>query len=145
MIKSKSEFINSLERFVIAQNPCYSQVIQELKNEQKRSHWMWFVFPQISGLGHSEYAQYYGLNGLADARAFLEHPILGKRYEECLQLLDKAQASAEDIFGPVDAKKLQSSLTIFLEVESESPLLNGLLNKFFNGVTDDATYSLLQR
>lgn len=131
MINRKQELENSLERFVIAQNTCYEQVIQELRNEQKRSHWMWFIFPQLKGLGHSEYSQYYGINDLNEAKAYLNHPVLGRRYEECLQLLEMAKSDPEEILGEIDAKKLKSSLSLFFTAEPESPLIASLLARFF--------------
>jgi uncharacterized protein (DUF1810 family) len=144
MINHKLEFQDSLERFVIAQDACYAAVIQELRDEQKRSHWMWFIFPQLAGLGHSEYAKYYGLKDIEEGKRYLQHPILGHRYQECLQLLEVAKSSADGILGKIDAKKLQSSLTIFLEAEPDSPLLNSVLDKFFSGAKDQATLTLCE-
>ena len=144
MINRKQELAHSLERFVIAQKPCYEQVVEELHHEQKRSHWMWFIFPQIKGLGHSEYAQYYGIYDLDEAKAYLSHPVLGLRYEECLQLLETAKSDAEQILGDIDAKKLKSSLTLFLAAEPESPLIASLLEKFFLGKKDPDTTNLIR-
>ena len=143
MINYKNEYEHSLERFVIAQNGCFDQVIKELRNEQKKTHWIWFIFPQLKGLGHSEYAHYYGVNGVEEAKLYLEHPILGPRLETCLQILEVAKSSAKEIFGDIDAKKFQSSLTLFLEVEPESPLLNSLLIKFYSGKKDQNSKDLL--
>lgn len=143
MINCKNEYEYSLERFVIAQKACFDRVIFELKNEQKKTHWMWFIFPQLKGLGHSEFAQYYGISGLEEAKLYLHHPLLGPRLEACLQLLDVAKSNAPEIFGDGDAKKLQSSLTLFLEAEYDSPLLQTLLDKFYLGKKDQNTLSLL--
>lgn len=144
MINRKVELKDSLERFVIAQNTCYDQVVDELRHEQKKSHWMWFIFPQLKGLGQSEYAQYYGISSIEEAKAYLNHPILGLRYEECLQLLETPKSNAEHILGAIDAKKLKSSLTLFLYAEPESPLMINLLDQFFLGIKDEETIRLVR-
>ena len=143
MINNKNEYEHSLERFVIAQNACFDRVILELKNEQKKTHWMWFIFPQLKGLGHSEFAQYYGIDGLEEARLYIDHPLLGSRLEACCHLLEVAKSSAKEIFGEIDSKKLQSSLTLFLEVEPDSPLLKMLLSKFYFGKKDQNSIDIL--
>jgi uncharacterized protein (DUF1810 family) len=131
MIKDKARLENSLERFIVAQDQCYGQALQELLEEQKQTHWMWFIFPQAAGLGHSEHSKYYAIKDDEEAKAYLAHPILGERYEECMQVLAGCKSSATHIFGEVDAMKLKSSLTLFLKAEPESPLLKQVFNKYF--------------
>ena len=131
MIRDKARLESSLERFVVAQDQCYSQVLEELLDEQKQTHWMWFVFPQGRGLGHSEYSEYYAIKDDDEAKAYLAHPVLGMRYEECMQILAHCKSSAIHIFGQIDAMKLRSSLALFLKAEPESPLLNEVFNKYF--------------
>lgn len=131
MIKDKARLENSLERFIVAQDQCYGQVLQELLDEQKRTHWMWFIFPQAAGLGHSEHSKYYAIKDDEEAKAYLAHPKLGVRYEECMQVLAGCKSSATHIFGEVDTMKLKSSLTLFLKAQPESPLLIKVFNKYF--------------
>ncbi|MDB6452944.1 DUF1810 domain-containing protein [Falsirhodobacter sp. 20TX0035] len=104
----------TLERFVEAQDRIWPEPVQELRGGRKRSHWMWFVFPQLRGLGRSDMAQFYGLNGLGEAQAYLEHPILRARLDEATAaMLTQAGARPEDVLGATDALKLRSSATIF--------------------------------
>ncbi|QWE19484.1 DUF1810 domain-containing protein [Polynucleobacter corsicus] len=131
MIKDKARLENSLERFIVAQDQCYGQVLEELMEEQKKTHWMWFIFPQAVGLGHSEHSKYYAIKDVEEAKAYLAHPTLGVRYEECMQVLAGCKSSAAHIFGEVDAMKLKSSLTLFLKAQPESPLLIKVFNKYF--------------
>jgi uncharacterized protein (DUF1810 family) len=134
-----------LQRFVDAQDAggTYTRAVQELRAGRKVSHWMWFVFPQIAGLGHSNISREYAISGQAEARAYLAHPILGPRLVECAQILTtKPGSSAADIFGPVDAMKLQSSMTLFASVaEPEEGAFREVLDQFFGGVQDEATTS----
>ena len=103
-----------LERFVHAQEHSYERALSEIKGGQKRSHWMWYIFPQLEGLGHSAMSQRYSIGSLAEAEMYLKHPILGPRLITCLEaLLNLENRSAEDIFGFLDAKKLRSSVTLF--------------------------------
>jgi uncharacterized protein (DUF1810 family) len=136
-----------LQRFVDAQDAggTYARAVQELGAGRKVSHWMWFVFPQIAGLGHSSISREYAISGPAEARAYLAHPILGRRLVECAQILaTKAGSSAAEIFGPVDAMKLRSSMTLFASVAGpEEAIFRGVLEQFFDGVQDDATTSRL--
>jgi uncharacterized protein (DUF1810 family) len=129
-----------LGRFVEAQAPVYPQVIAELRAGRKRSHWMWFVFPQLRGLGRSWRSEYYGLADLAEAITFLRHPLLGGRYRECVQaLLAQESDSAAAILGPVDALKLRSSLSLFAAAaraaarSDEAELFEAALLRFFAG------------
>ena len=136
----------NLQRFVDAQNSAIDRVIAELRAGSKQSHWMWFVFPQIDGLGHSPTAKFYAIRSLDEARAYLEHPLLGSRLRQCLAALQRwaGRRSAEQILGPVDAIKLKSSLTLFAEIEPDSMFDKALLN-FFGGDRDEHSLALLQR
>ena len=133
-----------LERFVAAQAGSYKQALAELKRGRKRSHWMWFVFPQRAGLGRSETARFYALASAEEARAYLAHPVLGVRYRECCQALMNVRGkSARDIFGTPDDMKFCSSLTLFAEAAPDEVLLYNLLEKYFDGDADEATLELL--
>ena len=134
-----------LERFVAAQDRggTYQRALAELRAGDKESHWMWFIFPQIAGLGRSLTAQEYAISSAAEARAYLAHPVLGPRLAECAAaLLSVAGKSAADILGPVDAMKLRSSVTLFQAVAERRErwaVLGEVLERFFGGVPDDAT------
>lgn len=145
IIENKIPNQNSLERFISAQNTCYEQVVFELGQGKKTSHWIWYVFPQLAGLGFSEYSVYYGIKGLSEAKAYWAHPVLRERYEECLHLVLGANKLVEQVFGKTDAQKLQSSITLFLEVEPESPLLNDALEQLYFGERDMRTVGLLEQ
>ena len=135
-----------LERFVIAQGPDLDGVLGELRRGRKTSHWMWFVFPQLRGLGRSEMARIYGLASLDEARAYLAHPVLGPRLRACLDaVLSVPGRSAEEILGPVDAMKLRSCLTLFGRADPAEPRVQAALERFFGGVPDAATDDLLGR
>lgn len=134
-----------LERFIDAQEPVYPQVLAELRRGEKRSHWMWFIFPQYAGLGRSETAQYYAIQSLDEARAYLAHPLLGTRLRECVAiLLELQERTAEEIFGYPDVLKLHSSLTLF-ELASDDDLFIRVLDKYYGGERDPATLRLLDR
>ena len=137
---SKSQ---SLERFMTAQNSCYEQVIGELSIGKKTSHWIWYIFPQIAGLGFSEYSIYFGINNLKEAKAYWSNELLRSRYEQCLQLILDSSKSSVDILGSIDAKKLQSSITLFLEVDGNSEILNNALEILYFGCRDRATENIL--
>jgi uncharacterized protein (DUF1810 family) len=133
-----------LARFVEAQEGVLQSAMAELRNGHKRSHWMWFVFPQIAGLGRSPMAREYAISGLAEARAYLAHPELGPRLRAAAQiLLDVPQASAEEIFGGIDAIKLRSSMTLFHAVAPDDPVFGEVLARYFGGEADAATERLL--
>ncbi|NYT40985.1 DUF1810 domain-containing protein [Sphingomonas sp. R-74633] len=135
---------DSLERFVEAQAPVYAAALAEIRRGAKRSHWMWFVFPQLAGLGRSETARFFGVRSIEEARAYLAHPLLGKRYFECVAALqDLVTSDSVAVFGEVDAVKLRSSLTLFEAVEP-SPLLAAALDRWFAGARDMATLALLE-
>lgn len=124
----------NLERFVAAQEPVFDTALAELKAARKRSHWMWFVFPQLRGLGRSETAAFYGLAGLEDAAAYLAHPVLGPRLVEATGLmLAHAGTPPEAILGPVDALKLRSSMTLFAAVPGAPEVFAQALGAFYDG------------
>jgi uncharacterized protein (DUF1810 family) len=130
-----------LERFVQAQDRgTYEQALSELRAGAKRNHWMWFVFPQVAGLGRSATAQQYAISGLPEAQAYLDHPVLGPRLVECAQaLLELDTADAVRVFGPVDAVKLRSSMTLFERAEPEAAVFGRVLDRFFGGERDPET------
>lgn len=134
-----------LQRFVDAQEGLFDAALAELEAGRKQSHWMWFIFPQLVGLGRSPTAQFYAIRSLHEARAFLAHPILGGRYRRSVQALTRwaGTRTAVEILGEVDALKLRSSLTLF-EAASGDPLLEQALEAFFEG-PDGATLQILQR
>ena len=133
-----------LDRFVQAQQPVFARVREELQEGRKRSHWMWFVFPQLRGLGHSATARHYGLAGLAEAEAYLAHPILGARLLACTGLVNALAArSAHDIFGSPDDLKFHSSMTLFARARPEAPAFGEALDKYFGSVPDPLTVAKL--
>lgn len=133
-----------LERFVAAQDASPS-FLDELRGGRKTSHWMWFVFPQIAGLGHSAMAQRYAIASLEEARAYLAHPVLGARLRECVEvLLSLGTRDPVAIFGSIDAMKLRSSLTLFLRAAPDDPLFQRALDRFYGGVADAATDARLR-
>lgn len=136
---------DSLERFVEAQAPVYATALGEIRRGAKRTHWMWFIFPQLAGLGRSETARFFGIRSLDEARAYLAHPVLGARLRECvgaLQDLTDASTNADAVFGEVDAMKLRSSLTLFVEAGA-GPLFTAALDRWFGGEPDPETLPLL--
>jgi uncharacterized protein (DUF1810 family) len=135
-----------LERFVAAQQSIYQQVVDELSAGRKRSHWMWFIFPQLAGLGFSAMAQHYAISGLAEARAYLAHPVLGPRLRECSALVLAVQgATVHGIFGSPDNMKFHSSMTLFAQAAPDETLFRDCLDKYFGGVPDQATLDLLNK
>jgi uncharacterized protein (DUF1810 family) len=133
----------NLTRFVRAQDPVYARVVAELGAGRKASHWMWFVFPQLAGLGHSPTARLYAITSLDEARAYLAHPVLGARLRECADLLLALPgSSAPAVFGGVDAMKLRSSMTLFGQAGSE-PVFAEVLAKYYDGEPDAETLRLL--
>ncbi len=134
----------SLERFVQAQARDYAQALAELRAGHKRTHWIWYVLPQLRGLGRSSTAQLYGLADRAEARAYAAHPLLGPRLVQCVQaLLAHPQRTAQQMLGEVDAMKLRSCLTLFAEVAPQQPEFAQALQVFFEGRPDPATLQLL--
>jgi uncharacterized protein (DUF1810 family) len=133
-----------LERFVAAQAPVYVRVLEELRAGRKTSHWMWFVFPQLRGLGMSGMAHYYGLDGRAEAAAYLDHPLLGVRIRECAGIVSGLEGvSARDVFGMPDTLKFRSSMTIFDLVAEADSVFAAALDKYFDGERDPRTLALL--
>ena len=135
-----------LERFVEAQDRggAYGLAVAELRSGRKRGHWMWFVFPQISGLGQSPMSRRYAIASLEEARAYFEHPLLGPRLTECARIISELDVgSAEEIFGGIDAIKLRSSLTLFARANPGDALFPAVLNQYFGGQADPATDRLL--
>ena len=135
---------NDLQRFVDAQNPVYDKVRAELREGRKRSHWMWFIFPQIMGLGSSPLARRFAISSLSEATAFLEHPILGPRLAECTRLLNRVEGHPiEQIFGSPDDLKFRSSMTLFAHATPDNRVFLDALQKYFKGEFDPATLSRL--
>src|SRR3954465_14420817 len=135
----------NLQRFVDAQATIYPQVIAELKAGRKQSHWMWFIFPQIAGLGHSAMAQRYAIQSLDEAQAYLAHPLLGARLRECCKAVLAVEGkSAHKIFGSPDDLKFCSSLTLFAQAAPDEALFRNLLEKYFGGEDDPLTLQKLR-
>lgn len=135
-----------LQRFLDAQAPVWEAVIEELRSGRKETHWMWFVFPQIAGLGTSRMSQKYAVVGKAEAQAYAMHPVLGARLRHCFELvLAHRNRTAESILGAIDAKKLQSCATLFRACDGRNPLFDEALKVFYNGEPDQATLSLLAK
>lgn len=136
--------IQDLQRFVEAQDRVYESVCNELALGEKTSHWMWFIFPQLKGLGRSPIAKHYGIDSAAEALDFWQHPILGKRLKECTQLvLAQRSMTAHDIFGSPDDLKFKSCMTLFAQVAPEEPVFKQALARFFGGNLDESTLKLL--
>jgi uncharacterized protein (DUF1810 family) len=133
-----------LDRFVRAQDPVLDQVRRELGEGRKRSHWMWFVFPQLRGLGRSATAQRYGIGSLDEARAYLAHPVLGPRLVECTGLVNRVEGrSAYEIFGSPDDLKFRSSMTLFASADPEALAFRMALGKHFGGALEALTVEKL--
>lgn len=134
-----------INRFIRAQENIYPQVVNELQNGKKTSHWMWFIFPQIEGLGFSSTSKYYSIKTIAEAKEYVMHPVLGKRLLECSTILLKIEGkSAESIFGYPDNLKLQSSMTLFSFTSPESTVFLNVLNKYFKNKKDQKTLDILK-
>jgi uncharacterized protein (DUF1810 family) len=135
---------HNLQRFVAAQAPIYEQVCTELQEGRKRSHWMWFIFPQIEGLGHSELARRFAISDLDEAEAYLKHPILGPRLRECARLVNLVEGRSIDrILGYPDDLKFRSSMTLFAQATPDKQVFNEALWKYFGGEPDQATLARL--
>ena len=133
-----------LERFLDARADVYETALEELRGGAKTGHWMWFIFPQIAGLGRSEVSRYYAIGSLDEARAYLAHPVLGPRLRECARTLLAVEGrSAERILGGIDALKLRSSMTLFLRASPAEPVFRQVLERYYGGRTDEATDALL--
>ena len=137
---------NTLTRFIEAQQNVYPQVLKELRNGKKTSHWMWFIFPQIQGLGHSSTAKYYSIKTIEEAKEYLAHPVLGKRLLECSNIiLEIKNKIADEIFGYPDNLKLKSSMSLFNYVRNDQKAFADVLKKYFSGKEDEQTLSILQK
>ncbi|WP_375428391.1 DUF1810 domain-containing protein [uncultured Sphingomonas sp.] len=133
-----------LERFVAAQEGAYARALAELGRGRKARHWMWFIFPQVAGLGSSDMSRRYAIRSLDEAQAYLAHPLLGARYRECVAVLqDLVGTTAEAVFGSVDAAKLRSSLTLFSKAAPRDPLFAAALQRWFGGKRDGRTADIL--
>ena len=136
---------NELERFVTEQNRDYETVLVELRRGRKTSHWIWFIFPQIAGLGRSAMSQHFAIGSLDEARAYLAHPVLGARLRECVGLLLAVEGrSADVIFGPLDAMKVRSSMTLFDRAAPDDPVFRAVIDRFYDGVEDPVTDALIE-
>jgi uncharacterized protein (DUF1810 family) len=134
-----------LQRFVTAQEAIYTTVLHELRGGEKRSHWMWYIFPQIGGLGHSVMAKKYAITSHEEAKAYLQHPVLGSRLRECTGLVvNLTGRSAEEIFAYPDNLKFRSSMTLFSEAITEDSIFHKALLKYFEGMPDPLTLYLLK-
>ena len=137
--------INSLDRFIEAQEQMYAVALEEIRNGEKRSHWMWYILPQIRGLGMSSMAHTYGIAGLEEAKAYIAHPLLSARLIEISDvLLTLEKKNPEDIFGYVYAMKLRSSMTLFSLVSENNSVFHKLLQKYYSAEPDSMTLSLVK-
>jgi uncharacterized protein (DUF1810 family) len=136
----------SLQRFIDAQEGAYPSALAEIRNGKKRSHWMWFIFPQIKGLGFSSTSQFYAIKDKAEAQAYVDHPVLGSRLVQISEeLLTLPSQNATSIFGSPDDMKLKSSMTLFGDLPNPKPVFQQVLDKFFAGTPDFKTLSILER
>lgn len=134
-----------LSRFTSAQESIYDSVLAELRNGRKRTHWMWYIFPQIDGLAHSTTSKYYAIKSIEEARQYLNHPVLGKRLLECAEAVFAIEGkSISEIFGYPDNLKLKSSMTLFAYVADQCSVFARILDKYFNGEQDALTLQLLE-
>jgi len=139
-----SDSTDRLDRFINAQNESLEEIIRELKNGEKLTHWMWYVFPQIAGLGQSATAKFYEIQDPSEAQAYLDHPILGKRLLECTKIVISLRGkSALAIFGDVDAMKFRSSMTLFMSVAGSDSVFQEAIEKYFEGEPDRKTLDIL--
>ncbi len=136
---------NRFDRFLTAQDPVYEGALAELRSGRKTGHWMWFIFPQLVGLGHSEMSRLYAISDLDEAKAYLAHPVLGARLKECAEaLLANDDRTAEEILGSIDAVKLRSCMTLFHRAAPDEAVFAEILQRFYSGVEDDTTSSRLK-
>jgi uncharacterized protein (DUF1810 family) len=135
----------NLQRFIDAQTSVYDEVLQELGQGQKSSHWIWFIFPQIHGLGHSYMSRKFAVSSLQEAEAYILHPILGPRLRECTRLvLDVEGKTIQQILGPPDDLKFRSSITLFARATAENKIFEDALQKYFEGIGDNQTIEMLR-
>lgn len=137
--------INSLNRFLEAQEEMYATALQEIKHGEKESHWMWYIFPQLRGLGRSDMAYIYGINGIEEAKAYLEHPVLSARLIEISEaLLEHPDEIIEDLIGDLDVVKLQSSMTLFASISEADSVFYKVLDCFYDGEVDSVTLNYIK-
>lgn len=136
----------TLDRFIAAQQTTFTQALEELRAGEKRSHWMWFIFPQIKGLGRSSTARYYAISGIDEAKAYLAHPVLGPRLAQCTDAVLgwAGKRGAEAIFGHIDTLKFASSMTLFEAADGEDARFGRALETFFGGQRDAETLAILE-
>ena len=136
---------SDLSRFVKAQEYDYAQALSEIRSGRKRSHWMWYIFPQIQGLGFSHTAQYYAIENLQEAKDYLAHPVLGARLKEISSaLLELEGLSASEIFGYLDDLKLRSSMTLFRLADLDCEIFQAVIDKYYDGIPDNKTVKIIQ-
>ncbi len=129
-----------LDRFIVEQQHAYRGALEELRTGQKTGHWIWFIFPQIAGLGSSAMSQRFSISSLDEARAYLEHPVLGVRLRECAGVLLATEGrTAEQILGSLDATKVRSSMTLFHRAAPDEPIFAQVLDRYYGGIADPAT------
>ncbi|NML95939.1 DUF1810 domain-containing protein [Novosphingobium olei] len=134
----------NLERFVDAQRDTYQAALREIRSGRKQTHWIWYIFPQMSGLGRSGMAQRFAIRSLEEAQAYLAHPVLGSRLQECVTALqDLPMSGPEEVFGALDAVKVRSSLTLFAEADPEQALFSAALDRWYKGARDPRTLNIL--
>ncbi len=135
---------HNLNRFLTAQAPVYPQILAELEVGEKRTHWIWFIFPQLKGLGLSQQSEFYGIASLPEAQAYAQHPVLGPRLDQCTRLVHQVEnRTIRQILGPPDDLKFRSSMTLFARAAPQNPIFQAALNKYFNGDPDPRTLELL--
>jgi uncharacterized protein (DUF1810 family) len=133
-----------LERFVEAQRVVHDAALDELRSGRKTGHWIWYVFPQVAGLGHSPMSRRYAIGSIEEARAYLAHPVLGPRLRECSEaLLSVRDRSASEILGDIDARKVRSSMTLFARAAPDDAVFSAVLDRYYEGVADQRTDELL--
>ncbi len=134
----------NLQRFVSAQEPIYGRVLVELRSGRKHTHWMWFIFPQIAGLGYSETSRWFAISSIDEAKAYLNHPVVGARLQECTGIVNRLDGpTAHQIFGNPDCMKFQSCMTLFSRAAGEDSAFHAALVKYFDGQQDAATVNRL--
>ena len=135
---------DGLKRFLDVQDKVFSQALSEIRQGRKKTHWMWFIFPQIKGLGYSETSKFFAIKNTAEAVAFLNHPVLGNRLVQiCTALYNLEETSANKIFGSPDDLKLKSSMTLFSSLPDADPVFGLILDKFYNGLKDEKTMDII--
>jgi uncharacterized protein (DUF1810 family) len=135
-----------LERFISAQEGLYDRALEEIKKGKKQSHWMWFIFPQIAGLGHSTTAKFYGIANLEEAKSYMAHPVLSRHLIEISEVLLKIEnKTATEILGTPDDMKLRSSMTLFARTDNTNPVFKEVLCKYFSGIHDELTLKILKQ